>query len=51
MAAVVLLALAAEAKKDYKPGQKVLEKMADIELERYQRKFNYPMLHDKQNSE
>ena len=42
---LLFLALATEAKKEYKPSQKVLEKMADIELERYQRKFNYPMKH------
>ncbi len=48
MGALLLLALATEARKEYKPSQKVLDKMADIELERYQRKFNYPMLHMKQ---
>ena len=32
---LLCLALAVDAKKEYKPSQKVLEKMANIELERY----------------
>ena len=31
------------AKKAYQPSERVLNKMMDIELERYQNKFRHPM--------
>ena len=36
----LLLALSATAKRQYQPSQKVLDQMMEIELQRYQHKFN-----------
>ena len=37
-----LLACPTDAKRDYQPSERVLNKMMDIELERYQNKFRHP---------
>lgn len=47
LSVILFLGLSVEAKKEYQPSQRVLEKMGEIELERYQHKFNYPMKHHK----